>query len=175
MKDACVNFHLGRDWFSLPLEQVREISPAGRIAPVPLAPPVVRGITNWRGRVITLIDVATVFDRPLPPARAAVDRLALILADPFGHLGLYVHAPVEIGEAVTGEVQPRVMQAGIGHVGSGGSGGSDAAGGEVEETGRLTPDGSLVTVAGRLTQMLCARDLIAHCEVKVIESFRRKT
>ena len=163
MKDACVNFHLGRDWFSLPLAQVREISPAGRIAPVPLAPPVVRGITNWRGRVITLIDVAKVFDRPLPPARAAVDRLALILADPYGHLGLYVHAPVEIGEAVSGEVQPRVMQAAAG------------SGAEVEAPGSLTPAGSLVTVAGRLTQMLCARDLIAHCEVQVIEGFRRKT
>ncbi len=163
MKDACVNFHLGRDWFSIPLEQVREISPAGRIAPVPLAPPVVRGITNWRGRVITLIDVSRVFDRPLPPARAAVDRLALILADPFEHLGLYVHAPVEIGEAVSGEVQARVIQAAAG------------SGAEQEEPGFLTPAGSLVTVAGRVTQMLCARDLIAHCEVKVIESFRRKT
>src|SRR5262245_48469993 len=98
---ACVRFRLGTQGFALPLWQVREIATAGRITPVPLAPAVVRGLANLRGRVITLIDVAVVFDRPLPQARFLADRLALVLSAPYDHLGVYVHAPVEIGQAMT--------------------------------------------------------------------------
>ena len=162
MKDACVNFRLGREGFGFPLAQVREIATAGRIAPVPLAPPVVRGIANWRGRVITLIDVATVFDRPLPPARSREERLALIFAEPYEHLGAYVHAPVEIAQAVAGAVQARVMAAGAG---PGGAGADDFS----------APAGSLATVGGRIVHILSTRDLVAHCEAKILEGFRRKT
>src|SRR2546422_340952 len=102
---SCVRFRLGQQGFGVPMEEIREITAAGRITPVPLAPPVVRGLANLRGRVVTLIDVATVFARPLPPARFLEDRLALILSSPYEHLGLYVHAPVEIGQALSGTSQ----------------------------------------------------------------------
>jgi len=176
--DSCVRFRLGRQGFGLPLEQVREIVAAGAITPVPLAPAVIRGLANVRGRLVTLIDVATVFQRALPPARDPVERLALILAPPFGHLGVYVHAPVEIGQAVA-EKPTQAMSAVAGKMGVGEAGGNAAAttgaGTEKEGSGGSGgPAVGLATVSGELVHMVSARDLVAFCEAKVLEGFRRK-
>lgn len=45
-------------WHALELAAVREISPIGRITRVPNAPPEVRGITTWHGKVLVLYDLA---------------------------------------------------------------------------------------------------------------------
>ena len=47
------------EWFSLPIEWVREIQPLGRVIRVPNAPPEVLGILNLRGRVLTLFDLGS--------------------------------------------------------------------------------------------------------------------
>lgn len=46
------------EWFSLPIEWVREIQPLERITRVPNAPAEVLGIMNLRGRVLTLFELA---------------------------------------------------------------------------------------------------------------------
>ncbi|HET9481249.1 MAG TPA: chemotaxis protein CheW, partial [Candidatus Polarisedimenticolia bacterium] len=97
--NVCVRFRLGAEGFGLPLAQVREISTVGALSRVPLAPAGIKGLLNLRGRVVTLLDVARIFGRELPAARSAEDRLALVLSGPWEHLGLYVHAPVEIAHA----------------------------------------------------------------------------
>jgi purine-binding chemotaxis protein CheW len=43
--------------FALPSEQVRAVSPVGRITRIPHAPREIRGVTNWRGKVLTLYDL----------------------------------------------------------------------------------------------------------------------
>jgi len=43
--------------FALPSAQVRAVSPVGRITRIPHAPREIRGVTNWRGKVLTLYDV----------------------------------------------------------------------------------------------------------------------
>ena len=92
----CVRFKLGDQSFGLPLSEVREIVHARAIAGVPLAPAAVRGLLSMRGRVITLLDPAALLGLPLPPARRPTDQLGLLLAAPWEHVGLYVHAPAEI-------------------------------------------------------------------------------
>ena len=166
--DSCVRFRLGRQGFGLPLDQVREIVTAGSITPVPLAPSVIRGLANVRGRVVTLIDVATVFQRTLPPVRDAVERLALILAPPWGHLGVYVHSPVEIGQAIAEESTLSVSAAA-------GKAHAAEAGAEMEASGRLGgPAVALATVSGEFVHMVSARELVAFCEARVLEGFRRR-
>lgn len=107
---TCIDFMLAQDHFGLPLWQIREILPAGRIFPVPLAPATIRGLANHRGKVITLIDVARVFNRPLPPVPMPEDRLAIVLAPPYEHLGLYVHSPIVIIEASSVDSRPAVRE-----------------------------------------------------------------
>ena len=180
---SCVSFRLGRDGFGLPLEQVREIVAAGAITQVPLAPAVIRGLSNLRGRVITLIDAATVFNRPLPPARAAEDRLALLLGPPWEHLGVYVHAPVEIGQAAM-ERTPRTSMMGTSMTMAAAGGASDRApdrapgGGTDSPREPEDPDDvpavGLATVAGGFIHMVSARELVAFCEAKVLERFRKR-
>jgi purine-binding chemotaxis protein CheW len=50
----------GEEQYALPVEEVREIAPLGRVSPVPGAPAEVLGVWNLRGDVMAVIDLATV-------------------------------------------------------------------------------------------------------------------
>lgn len=50
--------------FALPSEQVRAVTRVGRITRIPHTPREVRGVTNWRGRVITLYDLGEALGLP---------------------------------------------------------------------------------------------------------------
>jgi purine-binding chemotaxis protein CheW len=52
-----VTFSMGKQMFGVPVQGVQDILVPERIAPVPLAPPEVRGLINLRGRIVTVIDV----------------------------------------------------------------------------------------------------------------------
>jgi purine-binding chemotaxis protein CheW len=165
-ESACVRFRLGERGFGIPLSQVREIAVAEKVTPVPLAPPVVRGIAGLHGHVITLIDVSAIFGLPLPPARCREDRLMVILGEPYQHLGLYVHAPVEIGRAVVepaataSAVAPMVMVAASGgHAEAGTDEGQAAQCDEASET---------------IIHLVSAGEMFTFCDARVLEGFRRK-
>lgn len=64
-------------WHALELAAVREISPIGRITRVPNAPPEVRGITTWHGKVLVLYDLAQ--RRGTPASAPPADRFAVVL------------------------------------------------------------------------------------------------
>jgi len=152
--DAYVNFRLGGEGFGIPLSQIREIAPVGEIAPVPLAPASIRGLANLKGRVVTLIDVAHLLSLPLPEARSPADRLALVLAPPWAHLALFVHAPVEIARADAAQPSRAAALAAT-------------AGGPAWTTTALHAE-------SRPFNMISAADLVSRCEARVIEGFRRK-
>ncbi len=52
-----VTFSIGEQLFGIPVLRVQDILTPDQIAPVPLAPPEVRGSINLRGRIVTVIDV----------------------------------------------------------------------------------------------------------------------
>lgn len=52
-----VTFSIGDQMFGIPVLRVQDILAPDRIAPVPLAPPEVKGSINLRGRIVTVIDV----------------------------------------------------------------------------------------------------------------------
>jgi len=51
-------FHLAGLLFGIEVERVQEIIRPQAMTPVPLAPPVVRGLINIRGQIVTAIDLA---------------------------------------------------------------------------------------------------------------------
>lgn len=53
-----ISFHLAGRAFALPVTHVRGVHRAGHITPLPGSPAAVRGLTNLRGRVIPVIDLA---------------------------------------------------------------------------------------------------------------------
>ncbi|MCH7865787.1 MAG: chemotaxis protein CheW [Proteobacteria bacterium] len=52
-----VTFTIGDQMFGIPVLRVQDILTPNLIAPVPLAPPEVKGSINLRGRIVTVIDV----------------------------------------------------------------------------------------------------------------------
>ncbi|MBC7131464.1 chemotaxis protein CheW [Candidatus Bathyarchaeota archaeon] len=52
-----VNFTMGDVNYGVPVDQVREVRDSQAVTPVPGAPPYVRGVTNLRGQIVTIIDL----------------------------------------------------------------------------------------------------------------------
>lgn len=167
---ACVRFRLGADGFGIPLSQVREIRPVEKITVVPMAPAAVRGLVCLRGHVVTLIDVAIIFERELPVARSREDCLMVILAEPYQHLGLYVHAPVEIGRTTIQSLQPAAASlAMVAAIDSGRS--IHRARGANFDSDLDTDD---KTTSGGVVHLLSTREIVAWCDARVLEGFRRR-
>jgi chemotaxis signal transduction protein len=49
---------IGGMWYSLPAEQVRAVLPLSNLTPVPTAPAPVRGVSQVRGQVVTVVDLS---------------------------------------------------------------------------------------------------------------------
>lgn len=156
---TCIRFRLGDDDFGLPLSRITEILPAGRITPVPLAPAQIKGLATLRGKVVTLIDPELMFNRSLPPPHLPEDRVAIVLAPPFEHLGLYAHSPLEICET------------------SPGAGGSLPEHPHPADTGGppggVHGVGTPVATAGGVLYLLSPDRLVQRCEAFVLDQFRR--
>ena len=163
---ACVRFRLGTEGFGIPMSQVSEIAPVEKITRVPMAPAAVKGLVRLRGHVVTLIDVSRIFEREHPAARSPEDCLMVILAEPYQHLGLYVHAPVEIGR--TARQNPLPAATSLAMVAAIDSGGSyRSAGLNFADREDETPEGEVV-------HLLSTREIVAWCDARVLEGFRRR-
>ena len=55
-KQLCT-FHLGELFFGIDVLKVQEIIRFQEMTPVPMAPPVIRGLINLRGQVVTAMDL----------------------------------------------------------------------------------------------------------------------
>ena len=58
-EETFVTFTVFKQRFGVAVSRVQDILMPHHIAPVPLAPPAVRGAINLRGRIVTVIDVRT--------------------------------------------------------------------------------------------------------------------
>jgi purine-binding chemotaxis protein CheW len=72
---AYVAMEIGGQTFGLPINDVHEVFSVNRITPVPLAPPMVTGLINLRGRVVTAICLRTLLGMDKTPGRR--DRMAV--------------------------------------------------------------------------------------------------
>lgn len=85
-------FYLGEQYFGLDVIRVQEIIRAQPMTKVPLAPPVVRGLINLRGQIVTAIDLRRRLDLPdrtngQPPVNVVVqtdDGAVSLLVDEIG-------------------------------------------------------------------------------------------
>lgn len=60
-----LTFLLGGEPFAVGIMLVKEIIEYGRVTPVPMMPPWIRGVINLRGAVVPVLDLAARFGRPL--------------------------------------------------------------------------------------------------------------
>ncbi len=68
-----VTFFINDQMFGIPVLMVQDILTPDRIAPIPLAPPEIRGSINLRGRIVTVVDVRVRLglEKRLPEKKAA--------------------------------------------------------------------------------------------------------
>ncbi len=59
-----MGFHVGDGYFAVDVPSVREIVAPGALVSVPHAPPIVRGVTDHRGRVLPIVDLRRRFGLP---------------------------------------------------------------------------------------------------------------
>lgn len=92
MSDARLGVLVADRHFLLPLEQVGEILPLPALTPVPLMPAWFLGLTNVRGRLINVLNLASFLD-PAPESAPAAQ--VVLLADAVaGQCGLLVQQVV---------------------------------------------------------------------------------
>ncbi len=101
------------EWFSLPIEWVREIQPLERVTRVPNAPAEILGVLNLRGRILTLFDLAGCLGVP-PGTRPSTHAVVLDFADPELSVGLAVQRIAQVREVPVSVVQPAVREMGAG-------------------------------------------------------------
>jgi purine-binding chemotaxis protein CheW len=70
-----VTFMLGEQAFGLPIQRVHEVFSANQITSVPLAPPMIKGLLNLRGRVVTAVCLRTLMG--IDGEAASGDRMAI--------------------------------------------------------------------------------------------------
>lgn len=88
-------FQLDRSPYAIPLDAVADVAPAGRIQPVPLAPPAVKGLAERRGRPIAVLDLPRLLD---DTASQTVCETHLVrLAAPWDGTAFWVPASVFSG------------------------------------------------------------------------------
>jgi chemotaxis signal transduction protein len=75
----------------LNIADIAEIKEVASVTTVPGAPDAIAGLTDLRGRIVTLVDLARLFALP---GAAIGSRLAVQFSEPLSHLGLLVAASV---------------------------------------------------------------------------------
>lgn len=146
--ERLLRFPLGTELFALRLEDAQHLAEIDPPAPVPLAPTVIAGLADVRGRIVTVIDLARLVELP-PPARNR--RLALLLAPPHGHLALLLGDKVEV--FVTDLTRARGAEPG-------------------REGGEMQPLRPLLTEEGVLLNLIEPAAVNRLCDHHVRESFR---
>ncbi len=100
-----VTLRVGRQQLGLPVNDVRDVLPQQKVAPIPLAPPEVLGSLTLRGRIVTVVDLRRRLKLPAPESPVTKGRLVIV--DIQGELyGLQVDAAGEVLTLPSSEIDP---------------------------------------------------------------------
>jgi len=92
--ETWVTFALGGETYALPVSHVLEILRVAGITRVPHAPPVIRGVTNMRGKVLPVVDLRARLG--LEAAETTAQSRILVVASRGRLLGLLVDAVQQV-------------------------------------------------------------------------------
>ncbi|HTP69520.1 MAG TPA: chemotaxis protein CheW [Dongiaceae bacterium] len=109
-------FYLNDICFGVPIEKVQEVMEFQEITAVPLCPPVLSGIINLRGQIITTIDLNTRLD--LPASHSGNQSMMIVVRTSEGPMNLVVDkignvmdVDTELFEKPTETLKPGVRMA----------------------------------------------------------------
>lgn len=106
-----VGFEMSGQRYALDIAKVREVLSSAFIEPVPGAPPVVLGVINLRGRIVTVIDLHMRLD--LPSSNS--EESCVVVVDVDGEpLALRVDRITELHTVAEGAIKPAPRAANAG-------------------------------------------------------------
>ncbi|MFH6984276.1 chemotaxis protein CheW [Marinoscillum luteum] len=88
--EVLVVFPVGRERYALPIEKVREVVKAPKIAPVPQAPDYILGVGNVRGNVLAVIDLEKRINPKAPAMEGLEEAFIIVIKDDTYQAGLIV-------------------------------------------------------------------------------------
>ncbi|MEZ5964857.1 MAG: chemotaxis protein CheW [Planctomycetota bacterium] len=95
--------------FGVPVERVQEVLRFQEMTPVPLAPPVVRGLINLRGQIVTALDMRRLLagDVELPDATTeAAEPMNVVMRLPDGVVSFLVDEIGDVLQVQDGQREP---------------------------------------------------------------------
>ena len=106
-----VNFRLGSEEFAVDINSVREITRVQNITHIPEAPSFMQGVTNLRGQVMPVIDLASQFG--LPPREELGESARIVVTETAGQtVGLLVDEVPEVSKLPVEDIEstPELIQ-----------------------------------------------------------------
>jgi purine-binding chemotaxis protein CheW len=162
---AVVRFQLGGRPHALPLPEVAELADLPEPVPVPGAPPAVAGLSDLRGRVVTVIDLARLL-RLGEERRESGRCFAILLAAPFGHIALTVEGDVKIATGLDPAPPPGIPAGAEDRAMAGGE--CVIGPGTPEET--ALPDAEIaIRLEARRIVQLCSREVRGRFRIETEE------
>lgn len=109
-----LTFTLGGRLFALPGACVLEIVPAVAIQRLPLAPPIVEGVVNVRGAIVTVLDIRARFG--IPPSDLHQDQHFIIAQAGGRRVALRVDRAIDVVTAARSAIRVPSVTVGARHV-----------------------------------------------------------
>jgi purine-binding chemotaxis protein CheW len=92
-------FFLGDLYFGIDVLNVQEVLRQQEMTPVPLSPPVIQGLINLRGQIVTAVDMRARLE--LPAREDAASAMNIVVRTPDGAVSLLVD---EIGDVLEADL-----------------------------------------------------------------------
>lgn len=103
-----LTFRIGEEAYAVGILRVREIVEYQTVTRVPTAPPWIRGVTNLRGSVVPVLDLAVKLGLPPSPVarRTCIVLVELTLQNEEAVLGIVVDAVDQVVDLAPEDVEP---------------------------------------------------------------------
>ena len=95
---------LGAGRYALPMAAIAEVGRVPGVTRVPGAPAWIAGVSNWRGRILPIIDLRSLLG--VPTADLRDNARVVVVADESVSLGLLVEAVEGVAVLPVGELEP---------------------------------------------------------------------
>jgi purine-binding chemotaxis protein CheW len=100
----CLEFQLSGERYALELSYISQTLPLGEFTPLFCTPPFVLGITNLRGRILSIVDLRRFFE--LPEVGLSDLNRVLVVGDGTVEFGLLADAIAGVISLPTAEIKP---------------------------------------------------------------------
>lgn len=99
-----IEFLLSGERYGIEASYVSEVYPLRELVPVPGTPPFILGITNIRGKILSVIDIKKFFDLP-EKGLTELDKIVIVQANGM-ELGIHADAVAGMRSIALEEIQP---------------------------------------------------------------------